>query len=727
MTASLATVLWILAKVTAAVAIGLAAAHVARRSRAAVRHVLLAATFAVVIVLPLASLVVPSIRITVPVAARADTVSTPPPSAGDFRTNRGGDGRLPSASSDLTAAAIHGAAAFVAPVSSELSLSAAVFGIWVAGTALFLLPVVVGLRQVRSLRRSGLPWSHGRSVAGAIALDAGIRRHVDVLLHDSTPGPLTCGIVRPAILLPADAQAWGDEDLRRAVVHELEHVRRGDWMTQCVARVACACYWFHPLVWMAWRRFALEAERACDDAVLRRWEATAYADQLVGLAKRLSTAQRQPLLAMVNRADLSTRVVAVLDSRQRRGRAGAIAVATGCAVAALLVMTISPLRIVMAAASDASAGQAPSAPSQTRTDVSAQAAADRAAGKSPKFEVVSIKPCPGLPPPGTGRGMAPNGAQISPGYVHFSCITLAELIDQTYTGPYVGADGPLLNVVNNPLVGDHAKRVRGGPSWLQSDRFTIEAKMTGDATDLTSTARFIYMRAALNPALRAMIEDRFQLKMHRATEQVPMYALTVAKDGLKITQTAPARCWERPLGLGRGEEATPPPGFEGTPACGLQWHRWKQGGNEVMEITHGAFKDFAASLAGLMDRFVLDKTGVAGRFSFTLEYASDEHTRGDRPDAGVLARMAAASAAMGVQNPHPLESQQPSGDGPTIFRALEKLGLKLEQTKGPAEYLLIDSVQKPRPDLPAFAAGAATAGRPAIAHAQADGKRAGKR
>src|ERR1700678_3367022 len=100
---------------------------------------------------------------------------------------------------------------------------------------------------------------------------------------------MTCGVLYPAVVLPRDAQSWKAEDLTRAIVHELEHVRRGDWATHCFARTICAAYWFHPLVWIAWRQLALEAERSCDDAVLARSEATAYADQLVGLAQRMSS------------------------------------------------------------------------------------------------------------------------------------------------------------------------------------------------------------------------------------------------------------------------------------------------------------------------------------------------------------------------------------------------------------------------------------------------------
>jgi uncharacterized protein (TIGR03435 family) len=196
-----------------------------------------------------------------------------------------------------------------------------------------------------------------------------------------------------------------------------------------------------------------------------------------------------------------------------------------------------------------------------------------------------------------------------------------------------------------------------------------------------------------------MIEDRFQLKMRRATEQVPMYALTVAKDGLKIVQSAPARCWQRPAG--RGQDATPPPGFEGTPPCGLNMNRFRNLNGNVMNVTHGALKEFALMLAGMMDRYVLDKTGVDGRFTFTLEWASNDNTPGDGLSPQMATRLAAASAAAGVANPHALDAQKPPDGAPNIFKALEKLGLKLEQTKGPAEYYQIDSVQRPRPDSPA--------------------------
>jgi TonB family protein len=329
----------IVAKATVATALCLLGTWLARRSRAAVRHALLTAAFGVLLLLPIASLVAPPVRIALRPATQQRTA---PALAAATR-----------AIAPLAAAHSGPGIASAVPGPAEISLAALWLAAWMAGTALFLLPVAMGLWQVRRLRRSALPWRQGQPVAERLALDAGIHRRVAVLLHGALPGPMTCGVVHPVILLSEDAQNWEGEDLTRALVHELEHVRRFDWVSHCLARAVCAVYWFHPLVWMAWRQFALEAERSCDDAVLGRSEATAYADQLVGLARRLSLAAKSPaakspLLAMANRADLATRVGAVLDSRQRRGRAGTLPVALACAGAVALVLTLSPLRMVAA-------------------------------------------------------------------------------------------------------------------------------------------------------------------------------------------------------------------------------------------------------------------------------------------------------------------------------------------------------------------------------------------
>jgi TonB family protein len=319
----------IVTKATVTTGLGLGGAWLLRKSSAAVRHALLAAVFGVLLALPFASMFLPPLRIaveerSVPAAMNAG-VTLPVQSAGPMPEGR------PKA-----------------PRSDGFTLPVLLFTGWIAGMGLFLIPVAMGLWKVRSLRQSAVPWRLGQPVVDRLASEAGMRRHVELLLHEALPGPMTCGVLHPAIVMPQDAKTWNAEDLNRAMVHELEHVRRGDWLTGCLARALCAVYWFHPLVWIAWRQLSLDAERACDDAVLARSEATAYADQLVGLARRLATGSKPPLLAMANRADLATRVSAVLDGRRKRGRAGKGRVALACCAAASLVLMIAPLKMVAA-------------------------------------------------------------------------------------------------------------------------------------------------------------------------------------------------------------------------------------------------------------------------------------------------------------------------------------------------------------------------------------------
>jgi hypothetical protein len=157
--------------------------------------------------------------------------------------------------------------------------------------------------------------------------------------------------MKPAILLPDGARSWADEEIRRALVHELEHVRRADWAVQLLARIGCSFYWFHPLVWSAWRKLCLEAERTCDDAVLQCEEGTAYAEQLVSLARRMTNSADLPALGMARRSDLSERVRAILDARQRRNRVGVAAAGIALSVVCILSLAVGPVRAIAQSAS----------------------------------------------------------------------------------------------------------------------------------------------------------------------------------------------------------------------------------------------------------------------------------------------------------------------------------------------------------------------------------------
>jgi len=322
----------ILGKATIILVIGLTVVMPFRRARASVRHLLLAATLAAVLVLPLIVLAAPEVIIGVP-ASQAIESTDISPDAPPVALTAPTITSLPSRATE--------SASWSLP--SWMTIFRTV---WLAGAFLLLAQLAVDLRRLYRIRRDGLPWLERRELMRSLASECGIRRKVEVLLHEGVPGPLTCGIWRPAILLPDDACEWNEDDLRRALVHELEHVRRGDWAIQLAARATCVFYWLHPLVWVAFRRLSLEAERAADDAVVRNAEHTEYADQLVSLAGRLAKAQAQPAIGMANRSDLSARVSALLDGSQRRGRAGWRPTASVLSVAGLVVLTLAPVRAV---------------------------------------------------------------------------------------------------------------------------------------------------------------------------------------------------------------------------------------------------------------------------------------------------------------------------------------------------------------------------------------------
>jgi uncharacterized protein (TIGR03435 family) len=549
-------VLILIIKAAAVMTLGLLGAWIARRGRAAIRHALLASAFGVVLALPVVSWIAPPVTISVPTARHGVLPSS------DFSLLPS-LGQNPSALGATSVQPASGRPLAELPLAC-ITLSRMLLYGWLMGFAFCAIPVIRGFLQFRSLRRVGLPWPHGQAVAERLLRRRrqGERRprrstrRVEVLIHESLPGPMTCGVLRPLVMLPEDVKSWSEQDLECALIHELEHVRRYDWATHCLARVACAAYWFNPLIWVAWRQLTLEAERSCDDAVLRKAEATAYADQLLGLARRRSTIRRSPALAMANRSDLAVRIGALLDHRQSRGPVSAFLVAA-CAVFVAIVLTTAPLRIADAAQS----------------------------ATNPTFDVASVKQHIG----GDDRNsLVP--PTVLPGGRFVSKFPLAILISYAYKLPF-----------------NQSERLTGIPDWAQGVQGTYDVEAAGAMPpSLSNQARNDRVRAMV----QALLVDRFKLVMRRESREMPVYALLVARGGPKLQRADidEKDCPEASLNaLGPVSTSTPTPNV-----C----HAFSGGMGRGLHSRASSISDLAAFVENWTDRPLLDKTGIGGLYRF---------------------------------------------------------------------------------------------------------------
>ena len=141
--------------------------------------------------------------------------------------------------------------------------------LWGAGTLGVLAYLIAGALGSWWIRRAArplhAPWveeAHVLAEAFEIAPSVAIVESATVTM------PMVCGIWRPVVVMPPAAEHWSDDRRRVVVLHELAHIKRRDCLTQVLAQIVCAAYWFNPIVWFAARQLRVERERACDDFVL---------------------------------------------------------------------------------------------------------------------------------------------------------------------------------------------------------------------------------------------------------------------------------------------------------------------------------------------------------------------------------------------------------------------------------------------------------------------------
>jgi uncharacterized protein (TIGR03435 family) len=269
-----------------------------------------------------------------------------------------------------------------------------------------------------------------------------------------------------------------------------------------------------------------------------------------------------------------------------------------------------------------------------------------ASSDEPRFEVASVKKT-GPDQPMLGRfGMMPNGRFNVPGMPLSSLITMAYGIQRF--------------------------QLVGGPGWINSDRFDINAVSDGpfQPTPPGTPNRMQLM-------LRTLLKERFALKAHNETRELPLSYLVMAREDQKLGERmrpSTVDCVALAKARAGGPPPTPPKPGE-VPQCGAMMGMGR--------IVAGSIpmSALASMLANMLNRPVYDRTGLTGNFEIQLEYTPDQMPQ--IPPGATL----------------PPGLTLPSPDGPSLNTALqEQLGLKLEATRGSVEVLVIDSVEQPTPD-----------------------------
>jgi uncharacterized protein (TIGR03435 family) len=253
--------------------------------------------------------------------------------------------------------------------------------------------------------------------------------------------------------------------------------------------------------------------------------------------------------------------------------------------------------------------------------------------RSPKFKTASIRPC---------NAVGGSSGRDFPGTSFLRCATVARLIWEAY--------GPFASGHMNPL---SSVTVAGGPAWVRSELYEIDAKTEEPQ-----------IQAMMNgPMLEALLEDKFKLSVHRETRELPVYKLTVATGGHKLLPfqgTCIPRDWDHP---------SPEPRCDTPQRTADGWD------------FHGAtIADLRMLFLITLDRPVIDQTGLTGRFNFRVELPTKPFTNRPR---GLLEHSGPAAPAI-----------EPS----LIFQTktlVTKPGLNLEPAEGPAEFLVIDQVERP--------------------------------
>jgi beta-lactamase regulating signal transducer with metallopeptidase domain/HEAT repeat protein len=373
-TGTAATLLMLVAKATLLLLAALGVSALLQRASAGARHLLWVAIVGALLLLPAFAKWTPWRLAILPATTPSVATETSGPMASPpFTVPAAQPNALPNANASTQPSAQPSDRRSFLATASPWQLAATVWGVIALSVALWLALGFLNVRRIVRRARSleDRLWTGPLyEIADRLGIDATPRlvRSEDVRM------PFACGLVTPTIVLPADSDEWDIERRRAVLMHELAHIRRRDLLGHTLGRLACAVYWFHPLVWTAARRMRIESERACDDLALTcGLRATTYAEHLLDIVTAVGKT-RTPAIAipMAHRREFEGRMLAILDPALRRGVGRRQSAALLVGLVALVVVVGGAVPAPRAAAqlanNSATPAQLPAGPADTSTN-----------------------------------------------------------------------------------------------------------------------------------------------------------------------------------------------------------------------------------------------------------------------------------------------------------------------------------------------------------------------
>jgi len=323
-----------------------------RRSSAATRHLVWTLAIGALLLLPIASYVLPEWTVPLPITKPFAPTIAP---SGTAALNAVGSTNetvraVPAPCLDDGRRCEQERVPVGVPRLTPGTAIAALYVVYAAGVVLLLVRFVLEPFALRRLTRASRDVTDAawRRVFDDAAAQLRVFRTVRLVRSQRDVMPLTFGTIAPTIVLPASADEWTVERCRAVLLHELAHIARRDCLVQRLAACACAVYWPHPGVWWAARRLRTEREIACDDRVLGSGAAARdYAGHLLDIAHGFRAAPAPATaLGMARARQLEHRLLAILDEARNRAAPGR---GRGSVLVAVAIAVFLPMAVVRAA------------------------------------------------------------------------------------------------------------------------------------------------------------------------------------------------------------------------------------------------------------------------------------------------------------------------------------------------------------------------------------------